>query len=87
MKMLAAMIRIQNAGNTIANASPTATATPLINTKASMAPKNTESALDREDKVMTAICVLSPNSATATSANDATSGARFMGSKSRCRLY
>ncbi len=76
--MAAAVMRIQNVGNTRVNASPIATAIPVINRKASMAPKNTERALNREDKVMTAICVLSPNSATAISTNDATSGVKLM---------
>jgi len=46
-----------------------------------MAPEKTERTLNREDKVMTAIWVLSPNSATATSTNDATSGVKLMAGK------
>jgi len=77
-KMVAAMIRIQNVGNTSVNASPITTAMPAVSKKASMAPENTASALKREDKVMTAIWVLSPNSAIATSTNDATRGVKLM---------
>ena len=69
------------------NASPIATAIPVVNKKANIAPEKTEKALNREDKVMTSICVLSPNSATATSTNDATSGVKFMDKKDTVRLY
>jgi len=86
-KMVAAVMRIQNVGNTSVNASPIATAIPVVNKKASMAPEKTERALRREDKVMTAICVLSPSSATATNTNDATSGAKLMGKKNTIRRY
>ncbi len=85
--MAAAEMRIQNVGNTSVNASPITTAIPVVSRKANMAPAKTERALNREDKVMTAICVLSPNSATATSTNDATSGAKFMNEKDTTRLY
>lgn len=81
------MIRIQNVGNTRVNASPIATAIPAVNKKANMAPEKTEKTLNREDKVMTAICVLSPNSATVTSTNDAISGVKFMDKKDTVRLY
>ena len=85
--MAAAVMRIQNVGNTRVNASPTATAIPVINRKANMAPEKTDKALNRDDKVMTAICVLSPNSATATSTKDATSGVKSMDKKDTIRLY
>jgi len=74
-------MRNQNKGNTSVNASPIATAIPVVNMKASMAPEKAESALNREDNEMTAICVLSPNSATATNTKDATSGVKLMNSK------
>jgi hypothetical protein len=85
--MVAAIIRIQNVGNRRVNAFPIATAIPVISKKANIAPEKTEKALNREDKVITAICVLSPNSATVTSTNDATSGVKSMDKKDTIRLY
>lgn len=55
--------------------------------KANMDPMKTEKALNREDKVMTAICVLSPSSARATSTSEAISGVKFMGKRETIRLY
>jgi hypothetical protein len=52
-----------------------------------MAPIKTETALKREDKVMTASWVLSPNSATTTSTNDAISGAKSMTEKNATSRY
>lgn len=69
-------MRIQNMGKTRGNMSPTVTAIPLSSEKASIAPEKTDKALNLEDKVITAICVLSPNSAIVTSANDAARAAK-----------
>jgi len=86
-KMAAAVTCSQNRGSTSVNASPIATAIPLVNKKASMAPEKTEKALNLEAKVMTAICVLSPNSARATTINDATSGVKLIGRENTIGSY
>jgi len=77
-KIIAAVRRIQKMGKISPKALPIATAIPVVNRKASMAPTKTEKALNREHNVITAICVLSPNSAITTSANDARSGVKLM---------
>lgn len=78
-KMRAAAIRIQKVGKTKVKASPIATAIPVVTKKANMEPTKTESALNLQDKVMTAICVLSPNSANATRANGVARAAKLIG--------
>ncbi len=86
-KITAATKRIHDVGKTRVKAPPIATAMPAVSKKANKAPERTDIALKREDNVMTAICVLSPNSAIVTSTNDATIGVKFMDKEDAFRLY
>lgn len=73
--MIDAIIHIQNVGNTRVNALPIIIEILVVNKKSqNNTRKYTDNLQPRGQKVIRAICVLSPKSAIVTDANDATDG-------------